>query len=92
MTKYIIGTISDMDTPMNPFAKGERSMTAYLQGLSFEKVQKEREQVIGAIDADIRELKELVASVLEERNICVVGNEEMLQKEAELFKELLNLY
>lgn len=33
MTKYIIGTISDMDTPMNPSAKGARSMTAYLQGL-----------------------------------------------------------
>ena len=24
MTKYIIGTISEMDTPMNPFAKGEQ--------------------------------------------------------------------
>ena len=31
MTGYIIGTISDMDTPMNPSAKGARSMTAYLQ-------------------------------------------------------------
>ena len=92
MTKYIIGTISDMDTPMNPFAKGERSMTAYLQELSFEAVQEERNQVIGGTDADIRGLKDLVASVLEEQNICVVGNEETLQKEAELFKELLNLY
>ena len=92
MTKYIIGTISDMDTPMNPFAKGERSMTAYLQGLTFEAVQEERNQVIGGTDADIRGLKDLVASVLEEQNICVVGSEETLQKEAELFKELLNLY
>ena len=92
MTKYIIGTISDMDTPMNPFAKGERSMTAYLQGLSFEAVQEERNQVIAGTDADIRGLKDLVASVLDEHNICVVGNEEALQKEAELFKELKNLY
>ena len=92
MTKYIIGTISDMDIPMNPFAKGERSMTAYLQGMSFEELQEERNQVIGATDADIRVLKDLVASVLEEQNICVVGNEEALQKEAGLFKELKNLY
>ncbi len=92
MTKYIIGTISDMDIPMNPFAKGERSMTAYLQGLSFEEVQEERNQVIGATDADIRALKDLVASVLDEQNICVVGNEETLQKEAGLFRELKNLY
>ena len=50
MTKYIIGTISDMDTPMNPSAKGARSMTAYLQGLDFADIQKERDQVIGATD------------------------------------------
>ena len=92
MTKYIIGTISDMDTPMNPFAKGERSMTAYLQCMSFEELQEERNQVIGATEADIRALKDLVASVLEDKNICVVGNEETLQKEAGLFKELKNLY
>jgi len=92
MTKYIIGTISDMDTPMNPFAKGERSMTAYLQGMSFEALQNERDQVINATDEDIRNLKDLVASVLAEQNICVVGDDETLQKEAKLFKELKNLY
>lgn len=92
MTKYIIGTVSEMDTPLNPFAKGERSMTAYLQGLSFEELQKERNEVINATDADIRGLKELVASVLKEGNLCVVGNEENLRKEKNLFKELKNLY
>ena len=77
---------------MNPFAKGERSMTAYLQGLTFEELQKERDQVIGATDADIRNLRDLVASVLGEQNICVVGNEEKLKQEKTLFKELKNLY
>ena len=67
-------------------------MTAYLQGMSFEELQAERDQVINATDADIRALKELVASVLSDDNICVVGNEEALQKEAGLFKELKNLY
>lgn len=92
MTKYIIGTISDMDTPMNPFAKGERSMTAYLQGLSFAELQKERDEVISATDADIRGLKDLIAAVLSDNNLCVVGSEEALQREKDLFKELKNLY
>ena len=92
MTKYIIGTISDMDTPMNPFAKGERSMTAYLQGMSFEEVQEERDQIIAATDVDIRALKDLLTAVLSDNNICVIGNEEALQKEASMFKELKNLY
>ena len=91
MTKYIIGTISDMDTPMNPNAKGDRSMTAYLQNLTFEEIQKERDEVIGATAEDIRGLKDLVASVLSEQNLCVIGNEEMLSSKKEMFMELKNL-
>ncbi len=91
MTKYIIGTISDMDTPLNPSAKGAHSMTAYLQGMTYEDIQKEREQVIGASPEDIRSLEGLVASVLEDQAFCVIGNEENLNSEKELFFELKNL-
>ena len=91
MTKYIIGTISSMDTPLNPNAKGARSMTAYLQGLSEEEIQKERDEVIGATDADIRALKPLIEAVLSDGNLCVVGNEECLKDGREMFKELKNL-
>ena len=92
MTKYIIGTISDMDTPMNPSAKGARSMTAYLQVLDFADIQKERDQVIGATDEDIRGLKDLIASVLEEKNLCVIGNEDNLKSQSDMFMQLKNLY
>lgn len=91
MTKYIIGTFSDMDTPLNPNAKGMRSMTAWLQGITFDDIQKERDQVITASDADIRNLKPLIQSVLQDGDFCVIGNEETLQSEKELFLELKNL-
>ena len=91
MTKYIIGTVSDMDTPMNPSAKGARSMMAYLQGLSYEELQKEREQVIGANAADIRALEGLIASVLSDGNLCVIGNEDEIAKEKNLFAKVENL-
>lgn len=91
MTKYIIGTISDMDVPLNPSAKGARSMTAYLQELTYEDIQKEREQIIGATAEDIRALKNLLASVLYDEAICAIGNEEVLQENKEMFLHLENL-
>ncbi len=91
MTKYVIGTVSDMDTPLNPGAKGMRSMTAYLQGITFEELQRERDEVIGASAADIRGLKDLVASVLSDGNLCVIGNEESLREEKGMFMALENL-
>lgn len=91
MTKYIIGTVSDMDTPLNPSARGTRSMTAYLQGLTDEDIQKERDEVIGATAEDIRALKDMIGAVLSEKNLCVIGNEETLQREAAMFKRLESL-
>lgn len=88
MTGYIIGTISDMDTPMNPSAKGARSMTAYLQELDYETLSKERSQIIGAQPADIRALKPLIASVLSDGSLCVIGNEDVLTSENRCLRHL----
>lgn len=91
MTKYIIGTISDMDTPMNPSAKGARSMTAYLQELTYEDLQKERDQVIGATAKDIKALEGLISSVLCDGNLCVIGNEDTIKNEDTLFEKIERL-
>ncbi|MFR4352869.1 MAG: insulinase family protein [Roseburia sp.] len=91
MTRYIIGTVSDMDTPLNPSAKGARSMTAYLQGLTSEDIQRERDQVLGASQEDIRALREMIASVLSDGAFCAIGNEENLTREKELFHSLESL-
>lgn len=48
MTKYIIGAISEMDTPLTPMAKGMRSLNAYMSGITEEDFQRERDQVLGA--------------------------------------------
>lgn len=92
MTKYIIGAVSGLDTPLNPMAKGSRSMMAYLTHISEEDFQREREEVLSAGRDDIRALAPYIASVLSEENLCVIGNETMLEKEADLFLELKNLF
>lgn len=92
MTKYIIGTVSDLDTPMNPCAKGVRSMNALLCGVTMEDLQRERDEILNATEEDIRGLKAMIASVLEEQNLCVIGNEETLKNQRQMFAQLKNLY
>ena len=74
MTKYIIGTFSALDTPMNPEAKGSRSLSAYLEGITYEQIQKERNEILNAQPEDIRRLADLVEAVLKKDIICVIGN------------------
>lgn len=92
MTKYIIGTFSDVDTPLTPAGKTGRSATAYLTGLTYEMIQKEREEILTAGQEDIRALSGIVEAILKEDALCVIGNEEKLKEEQELFMELKNLY
>lgn len=92
MTKYIIGTFSALDAPLTPAAKTGRSATAYLTGVTDEMLQKEREEILNAGQEDIRSLSGIVRAVLEENAFCVIGNEEKLTEEKELFQELKNLY
>jgi hypothetical protein len=85
MTKYIIGTISSIDTPLTPRAKGARSMSAYMAGLEESDVQKERDEVLSASQEDIRKTADMVEAILSEKKICVVGNEERIKANSELF-------
>lgn len=91
MTKYIIGTFSSLDTPMNPEAKGSRSLSAYLEGITYEQIQKERDEILNAQPEDIRRLADLVEAVLKKDSICVIGNENMIKESAGLFENVEKL-
>lgn len=91
MTKYIIGTFSALDTPMNPEAKGSRSLSAYLEGITYEQIQKERNEILNAQPENIRRLADLVEAVLKKDSICVIGNENMIKESAGLFENVEKL-
>lgn len=85
MTQYIIGAVSEMDMPMTPAMKGTYSLTGYMTHYPYEKVQKNREELLGA-DADtIRGLSEYIRAFVDDDCLCVVGNEENIKENEELF-------
>ena len=92
MNKYVIGTISNMDRPMTPAVKGERSLNLVMNHVNEEMLKKERKQVLEATKEDIQALADLVEAVLEQRQICVIGNEEKIEEQKELFAETKELF
>ena len=91
MTKFIIGTISGMDTPLTPSSRGNRSLMAYVTHLGFDKIQKERDEVLATTVEDIKALAPLIQAVLDCDNICVIGNEGKIEEAKDLFTETKNL-
>ena len=92
MTKYIIGTVSSMDTPLTPSAKGARSMSAWMTGLSFQDVQKERDEVLSCGCPQIRALAPYLKAILSQNCLCVIGNEEKLEEQKDMFGRLESLF
>ncbi len=92
MTQYIIGTFGGMDTPLYPEAKGIRSMSMYLEGITEEQIQRERDEVRNVTPKDIRNLADAIEAILSDHCICVIGNEENIEKEKNLFDQVVSLY
>ena len=91
MTKYMIGTVSSMDAPLNPSAKGARAFSMYLTGRTDEDVQKERDEVLSTDTEKLRALAPLVQAVIDEETCCTVGNAQKVEEQKELFRSIENL-
>ncbi len=92
MTQFVIGAVSDMDVPMTPAAKGLYSLTGYMTKLPFASVQKERDELLGATAEAIRGLAGHIRAFMEEDCLCVVGSEEKLKENREMFGKLEPLF
>lgn len=85
MTKYIIGTVSGMDTPLTPSQRGLRAFEIYVSGFDYDRIAKERLEVIDATSADIRALAPAISAILEQNHLCVVGNSDKIREAADMF-------
>lgn len=92
MTQAVIGTIGEMDIPMNAAAKGLRALGMYMTHQTIEEQQKERDQVLDATAEDIRSLAAQIRAMLSDDCLCVVGNEKKIEEEKEGFLHLEQLY
>lgn len=74
MTKYIIGAISGVDSPMTPIARGRRDMGNYLNGLEDSMMAKSKKEILTATEQTIRSLKDIIKSFFDQSSVCVLGS------------------
>ncbi len=92
MTKFIIGTISTIDTPLTPSEYGTRNFTLYMSDITYEQLQKERNEILSATEEDIRNCAGYIEAALETKYICAVGNAGKIEEDADLFSVTEDLY
>jgi len=88
MTKYIIGTMSQLDTPLTASQKGEKATNQYIRKISQQMIQTERDEILATQHQDICKLAELIDVGMKQNYLCVFGNEQKIKENSNLFKNL----
>jgi len=91
MTRYIIGTIANLDNPLTPSEKGEQSFRWYFEEVSRDEVQSDRNAVLTTGSNDIRGMSNEMAQIIDKQVYCVYGNEKKVNSSKSLFKHLVKL-
>ncbi len=92
ITQFIIGAISELDTPMTPATKGAYSLGGYLTGLSMERIQKERDELLATTEETLRGLSRYVEAFMQDECICVVGNGDKIKENKSMFNDIEQLF
>ncbi|MFD3158609.1 insulinase family protein [Haloimpatiens sp. FM7330] len=92
MTKYIIGTMSEVDSPLTPSMTGETSDINYIRRITQKDIQKERNEILNTTIDEIRQFKNLLNDCFKENYICALGNEDKIHINKNLFNDTINLF
>jgi len=90
MTRYIIGTVSNMDYPETASMKANNVLTIYFNGISRDFMQKQRDEVLSTTADDISGMNKMVNKLMEQDIYCVYGNNEKIENNKSLFMEVID--
>lgn len=92
LTKYILGTISRLDFPLTPSMVGEISYMRYFAGITYEQLQKERDEILNLSVDKIKEYSKLFNKGMEMNYICVLGNNKKINDNKVFFNEIKKVF
>ncbi len=90
LDKYVIGTISGMDTPLTNTMRLDTISTIWLKNITDEQRQQTRDEVLDVTNEDLQALAPVIRDMLSDGLICVVGGKQPIEANAEKFNKILN--
>ena len=89
--QFIIGAVGRIDAPLTPRAYGDYSFVCYLTDLTDEEEARLKSELLNTTLKDLKALSKVYKKILKQNVYCVVGNENTIEANKELFKEVKNL-
>ncbi len=91
MENFIIGTVGRVYRPLTPDKKGEKAVGDYICNITYEDVQRERDEILNTTIEDIKSYAKMIKSGMDEHYCCVVGNEGKIKENEAIFNKISKL-
>lgn len=85
MTRFIIGTIAGIDRATTASQRGSMAYSNYFGKKTKEQLETERSEILTCTLDDIKALAPMLKDILDQQVICVYGNDQKIEENAELF-------
>lgn len=86
--KAIIGTISNLDTPLTPSMENAKVMAMHFSELTHAEETQTRQEILNCSLEDIRKMSKLYEQVLTTDYICTVGSKNSIEKDSDVFAKV----
>ncbi|NQT35805.1 insulinase family protein [bacterium] len=92
MSKYIIGSIGSLDSPLTPSMKGEKAAANYFSNITQDDIQQERDEVLATTTEDIRKMADMIGEAMKKNYMAVLGSEVKIRENGGLFSRLVKVF
>lgn len=91
LTTYLIGALAGLDQPMSFPTAANTAKICYDRGISLDRLQLERDQLLSATSDQVKASAELLGQALAENIRCCLGSRTQLDQDARLFAKIKEL-
>lgn len=91
LERFVISTIGEVDSPLTPSMESAKIYGLYKSNITNELLEKERNNIIETKVSDIRSFADVIEAIYQENAVCVVGNDSVINKNADLFDTICAL-
>lgn len=92
LTQYVISAIGDLDVPKSAREKGDYGLSCYMTNITYDMIQKERDELLQVTVPQIQKLADYLTAMSDSECLCVLGSEEKIKAEKELFMEITPMF
>lgn len=92
VSRYVITTIGEVDVPFTPSLYAYRTFLMYMNGITNEMMDREREEILGTTAETIKNLAKYIKVIKDDHCLSCVGSDEAVAQESKLFLTTEPLY